>query len=315
MRWRIWLGLGGGLLATIAAGMGLSWWHWGWRGVPSLQPDAAVVLAEPILPWAGHDERMALIDGPVFRLHLVPGDGVTGELLYFGTRHTRDPGAPQVAQLRAEWDAFKPTVALVESRLGTYFGGFEGGVRQFGEPGAVYWLGREDGVPVYSIEPEYEDEIAALTARFDPRDVLLRSAMSVYGSELRAGMVTDPDSHFKHLLRKRARAAQLQGLFATTADIDAYWSERYASLPDWRTAPEWPEGSPAHDMFFVSNLVRDEHAARLIVDLVRKGERVFAISGMSHTVKQEPAIRALLPGHDDGAMASGRGWERAPSTE
>lgn len=309
MRWRTWIGLGVVGLGVVAAGMGLAWWRWGWRGVASVRPADSVVLTEPILSWSGHDERWAQIEEPVYRLHLVPGGGATGELLFFGSHHTRDPGAEQVRRLRADWKVFRPTVALVESRLGTYFGGFDGGVRQFGEPGAVYWLGRESGVPVYSIEPEYEDEIAALTARFDPKDVLLRAAMSVYGSELRAGMVKDPDSHFMHLLRKRARAPQLKGLFATSADVDAYWAERYPGLADWRTAPEWPESSPPHQMFYLSNLVRDEHAARVIVDLVRQGERVFAISGMSHTVKQEPAIRALLPGHSDGAMASGRPWE------
>ena len=40
--------------------------------------------------------------------------------------------------------------------------------------------------------------------------------------------------------------------------------------------------------------VRDEHMARIIIDLVRQGERVFVICGGSHLVKQEPVLRAGL---------------------
>lgn len=306
---RKWLLLGLGACGVVAIGIGLSWWRWGWRAIECRPAPVSVALVEPILAWEGHDQRMAAISEPTYLLHLVPGAGANGALLFAGTRHTRDPNSVQVAEVRRVWREFRPTVALVESRMGMFFGGADAGVRQFGEPGAVVWLSRKAGVPVYSIEPPYEDEIAALTARFDAEQVLLRAAMSVYRSELSAGMVRDPDSHFMHLLRKRARAPQLRGLFATSAEVDAYWTAHYPGQPDWRTAPEWPEGSPPAEMFFVSNLLRDEHAARVIVDLVRKGERVFAISGMSHTVKQEPAIRALLPGHSDGAMTSERRWE------
>jgi len=42
----------------------------------------------------------------------------------------------------------------------------------------------------------------------------------------------------------------------------------------------------------LANQVRDRHAARVILDLLTKGERVFALAGGSHAVKQEPVLRA-----------------------
>ncbi len=296
-------------LVIYALGTAIAWWRWGWRGVESLTTDASTVLIEPILDWSGHDHRYGLVGGESYALHLSPPAGTTGELLFLGAKHTRDPASPQVEELRRRWGEFRPTVALVESRLGLFFGGADAGVRQFGEPGAAYALARAAGVPIYSLEPSHQDEVRVLTQRFAPEHVLMFYAMRAFGSELKAGRVTDPDPHFMALLRKRADAPQLQGLFASAADVDRYWKEHYPALPDWRTAPEWPEGSPQHDMFFVSNLVRDEHAARVIVELVRRGERVFAVSGLSHTIKQEPAIRALLPGFTDGPFASPRPWE------
>jgi hypothetical protein len=43
-----------------------------------------------------------------------------------------------------------------------------------------------------------------------------------------------------------------------------------------------------------ANRARDEHFARVVIDLVRKGERVFAVCGSSHAVKLEPALREAL---------------------
>jgi hypothetical protein len=43
-----------------------------------------------------------------------------------------------------------------------------------------------------------------------------------------------------------------------------------------------------------ANQARDEHFAHVVVDLVRQGERVFAVCSSSHAVKLEPAFRATL---------------------
>jgi hypothetical protein len=57
-----------------------------------------------------------------------------------------------------------------------------------------------------------------------------------------------------------------------------------------------PAGLPGylHEVWTTSNAARDEHFARVIIDLVRKNERVFAVCGSSHAVKLEPALRAAL---------------------
>ena len=41
-----------------------------------------------------------------------------------------------------------------------------------------------------------------------------------------------------------------------------------------------------------SSRARDEHMARLIIDLVQRGERVFLVCGASHALAIEPALRA-----------------------
>jgi pheromone shutdown protein TraB len=44
----------------------------------------------------------------------------------------------------------------------------------------------------------------------------------------------------------------------------------------------------------VSRQVRGEHMVRTLVELVNKGERVFAVVGASHVIRQEPVLRQLL---------------------
>ena len=46
-----------------------------------------------------------------------------GALLYYGSRHTRDPDDPQIAGMLARWRTFRPTVAVAENCGGTRIGG------------------------------------------------------------------------------------------------------------------------------------------------------------------------------------------------
>jgi hypothetical protein len=50
--------------------------------------------------------------------------------------------------------------------------------------------------------------------------------------------------------------------------------------------------------FFLSemdaNIIRDRHFFAILLDLVKKGERVFAVAGSSHAVKLEPALKVAL---------------------
>jgi hypothetical protein len=47
------------------------------------------------------------------------------------------------------------------------------------------------------------------------------------------------------------------------------------------------------------NIHRDEHFIQIIAELVRKGERVFAIAGSSHAVKLDAALHAVINGAPD----------------
>jgi hypothetical protein len=79
------------------------------------------------------------------------------------------------------------------------------------------------------------------------------------------------------------------------AAIDSIWRADFSGLSDWRELSDeygWP--GYLGDVAASSNAFRDEHFARVIIDLVNKGHRVFAVSGSSHAVKLHPALQAAL---------------------
>lgn len=299
----LWVGL-----VLLAALLGVAW-SLAWFAPPGFAPGAGVVVRGTP---ADHDSRVGLLgrDSP-YVLHVVPGgDGPRGELIYFGSLHSKNPDHAQLSELRRVWDRFGPTVALVEGRMGFFVGTARQGVGVFGEGAAVYSLAERDGVPLYTLEPPLEIETAALRECGDDTQVALFRVMNGYISARRGGPVSD----FKvgRLLRKRA--SPLTDALPDLAALDAYFASQFPESPDWREIPEqatWPSpgGTWMNAMARRANSVRDDHFVRSLVELTRRGERVLAIAGRSHVVVWEPVLVESLAPAEYGGLTSGRPWE------
>jgi len=232
--------------------------------------------------------------------YIVSMPEVGGKLLYFGSYHTADPDDPQMAWIEREWTAFNPSVALTENTGGFAPGGNRSAIKRLGEFGLVIRLGQEADIPVYSLEPTWEDEVGMVTSRFSPEEATVFYTLRVYLSE--RGDERDParmDKLARHLLGKRGSRPGLDGAVPDLAAFDRIWTEAFGDPRDWRTLPPeaiWPGDAPTRlqEISRFVNEVRDRHMARVVLDFVKQGERVFAIAGGSHVVKQEPVLRAAL---------------------
>jgi hypothetical protein len=116
-----------------------------------------------------------------------------------------------------------------------------------------------------------------------------------YFNNRRHGRPANPEEFVEEYRNKRTRIAGLENTLASIADIDAVWQRDFAERPDWRDTSD-ADGLPGylHEVWKTSNATRDEHFARVIIHFARSGERVFAVAGLSHAVKLEPALRAAL---------------------
>ena len=296
-------------IAAVCCVAAMGVWKFAWWAPPVYTPTADVRIAGTP---ADHDSRVSLLDDGPYVLHIEPEGAPAGRgaMLFFGSRHSKDPEHPQQAALRRAWEGFKPTVALVEGRMSFFVGTARQGIGVFGEGAAVYSMAQDAGIPLYTLEPALEVETAALEEIGDRTQVALFRVLSGYMSAKRGGPVSD----FKIGRLLSRRAAPLTDALPDIAALDAYFASQFPQLPGWRDLPEqamWPGRTDTwlNLMATRANEVRDAHFVRTMLDLAQRGERVFAIAGRSHTVVWEPVLWESMAPARYGELSSARPWE------
>jgi hypothetical protein len=137
--------------------------------------------------------------------------------------------------------------------------------------------------------------VAHLLEASESRRVALFLVLTPYFSNFRHGKPDDPNAAAAKYIRKRLAGTGLEAQITSVGDIDALWRRDFAGLPDWRDTSD-AHGMPGYlgELAERFNAYRDEHFARVVIHLARRGERVFAVAGSSHAVKLEPAVRTAL---------------------
>lgn len=263
--------------------------------IPHHQP-TSVLPDVALLTPAQHDSVMADRNWP----YLMELDTEEGSLFYFGSYHTNNPDDAQMERIATRWSEMMPTVALTENTGGFAPGGTRRAIKTLGEFGLVIRLADEHDIAVYSLEPTWDDEIGMVTERYSQEEATVFYTLRVYLSE--RGDERDParmDKLAAHLLKKRGNRPGLDGAVADLEAFDRVWRSSFGDARDWRTLPPeaiWPGDAPTklQAISRFVNEVRDRHMARVVIDFVTRGERVFAIAGGSHVVKQEPVLRAAF---------------------
>jgi hypothetical protein len=247
-----------------------------------------IALPHRLRNSAEHDNALRRVGNP----YILEIEFGTGALLYYGARHTTDPHDPQIGDIERRWTEFKPTIALCEGRSRGYFvGGLLEPLLGLPEPAMVHKLARRDDVPIHSLEPMYEDEVATLLEKWSPEQVALYFTLRVYMNEAQGSA---NDRLALDLLRKRTDVAGLSGVLSSVEDMDRAWQRHFADQEDWRTLLSEPPDSFLAHIGRDSNRIRGEHMSRILIDLVQRGERVMAVVGSGHVIRQEWSIRAIL---------------------
>ncbi len=282
-------------IMAIVFGLWLLLVIWGllfaWRRLPCYQPAKQhVAVGQPLSNF-----DYGLLADSHARPYIVELETESGgAVLLYGAEHTQDPADPQLADIRERWDAFKPDVALVESRLGIMFPGLMDPVETFGEPGAVAALAKRDKVELYSWEPTEEQRIQALLEQpFSRRQIALSVILGPYFGNLRHGKPADPDAWIAEYVRKRGSLPGIEGEISTVAELNAAWDAEFPDGPDWRAVSD-QYGLPGYLARVDGNMVRDEHLLQGLLDLAGQGRRVFVIAGSAHAVKLDAVLRSSL---------------------
>lgn len=242
----------------------------------------AIALEHRFRSWAEHDAIIEKLWPKPYILEL-------DRLVFYGAHHTNDRNSPQFPDITRRWDDFRPTVALCEGRSrGFLIGPVFSRIGEKSEVQLVHELARRDGVRLLTLEPLYADEVGALLTKWTPEQVALYFTMRVYWSE--AGGKAN-DGLAKDLLAKRTNVDGLRDSLKTIEDIDRVWKRDFAGHPDWRVVTGEPKQGYLAEISDDSRRVRGEHMARTLIDLHRKGERVFAVVGSGHVIRIEWILR------------------------
>lgn len=97
----------------------------------------------------------------------------------------------------------------------------------------------------------------------------------------------------KSILKKRNQWPGIEQTLPNMQSLQDAWDRHFPDGPDWRTVSD-QFGLPGFLNEMDANIIRDRHFLAILLDLVKKGERVFAVAGSSHAVKLEPALNAAL---------------------
>jgi hypothetical protein len=219
-----------------------------------------------------------------------------GDVFVFGSVHTSDPDDPQLAEIERRWREFKPTVALVEGRLGFLVPGLMDPVEEYGEMGWVNALAKAGDVTTYSWEVPWDRAATELAGRYPPERVALYFVLRPYFSNVRFGRPESPEAFLEEYVH-RASIPALRGTITDVADIDRIWRRDFPGERDWRdVSDEGPLVGYLVDIAAASEDLRNVHLVRVINTLVAKRERVFVVCGSSHAVLIEPALKGLSAG-------------------
>ncbi|NIR70884.1 hypothetical protein GWN28_28785 [candidate division KSB1 bacterium] len=283
-----------GAVSVVALVLAILFFRYRWYKLDYYIPKHPLQFSAPFRTMAQHDSLMQDKSWP-YVLEITTD---RSELLYYGSWHTTSPDDPQIAEIKQLWDEFDPTIAVTENRLGLFVGNLEAGVSYFAEFGALFALARRDDIPIYTLEPPWEVEVAEMKAGFPTEEVTLFYTLRVFLSERGQGKTREEiDDLARHLLKKRGSRPGLEGSLPNLAALDSVWNERFSGLGPWRDLPPnaiHPGAEPTrlNALANLANEIRDRHATAVILDLMDQGERIFALAGGSHVVKQEPVLRA-----------------------
>jgi hypothetical protein len=225
--------------------------------------------------------------------HVSPFVLSSDNYVIFGAEHTRDPKHKEIEMIENSWKRLKPTVALVEGRLGFLFPGLMNPVEKLGEGGKVKALAHKCGVPVFNWDLSKEELAKALRSKYSAEQIALAQILNPYFGQVRFSRPESPEDFVQEFL-KRAKYSGQEKNIATVADVDRVWKKYFANEKDWReTSDEIALPGYLSEMMSYTNDLRNHQLVAAVKELVRRGERVFVVCGSSHAICVAPAFHNL----------------------
>lgn len=225
-----------------------------------------------------------------------------GELLYFGAGHFYRFDDPQAATLEQRFLEFKPTVVLNESGTPQVAETAKEAVEKYGEPGLLAFLAHKHNLPIKSLDPPRIEEMKYIlgTKRWTLEQVFLFYVLRRVPENNKKTNPKNSEEIVREALNSAAKMPGFDGLPKTIAEFDQVVKKYLPTVEDWRNI-EQKIFDPNPDLGMFTNDIADasvQYRGKFMIKTLRteveKGERVFAVVGASHVVKQEKALKRIF---------------------
>jgi len=213
------------------------------------------------------------------------------QFLYLGSHHSFDPSDSQFSQFsqfEQEFKEFKPEIVLTEGKIWPgKFPNAEEAIKAGAEMSFLSWLAHNTNIPTACFDASHEQELMWLQKKFSQNEIfamcVLRAAQ--HGEKFMASEINffqklwpEYDCSQEHLEKL------LANIFKRPIDItDKEFCNNATSPVD--------DFSILNKVAVESNVLRDTHMVKTILQMLQKHDRVLAIAGHSHAVIQEPELR------------------------
>lgn len=263
-----------------------------WKSPSFYEVKESKTLDTPIMDMEAYEQIVQTHPRPYcYSVHSASG----GKAHILGVGHITDKNHPQFDTIRSLWNEARPTVALVEGRLGFLFTWFQDPIEKYGEGGLVSELAKNNKAELYTWEPTRDDEVEILMKQFSVEQIAMFYSFRPYFSNMRHGKPENPEKKLSKYLRTRTDYDHIKGVYKSWEELDSVWQKDFPEI-NWRDYSDehgWPEGY-LYDLWNASNLSRDYHLIQIIAELVEKEETVFAVMGASHAPRIEAALDTMI---------------------
>ncbi|WP_282044070.1 hypothetical protein [Winogradskyella flava] len=259
-----------------------------WRSPAYYKTEKQIELALPIMDMETYMKMVNDHRRP-YIYKVVSESG--GRVIIVGTDHINDPKHSQFDSIRHYWENNKPTVALVEGRLGFFFSWVHDPIDKYGESGLVTQLAKTDNVDLYTWEPSREDEIEMLIKKHSAKKLAMFYSLRPF---FQLPENERNENNLQALIEERTDYEQLENSITKWQEIDSIWNVDFPEQ-NWRTFNSG-YGYPGylHDIWNDSNLARDKHMIDIIYEKVNKGDVIFVTMGASHAPRIENTLKNLI---------------------
>lgn len=262
-------------------------------------PDKVIVLNPPVMTLREYTTSGLINTHARPYIYQITNSTNGGAVYVFGAAHSKDPKHPQVAMMDSIWNLFNPTTAMLEGRLGYLITWLHNPIEKKGESGFTARKAKKKGIELFTWEPGRENEINELIHKgYHPKLVAAFFSLGVHNNNWKNFSAENQNKEMMNAIdSKTKKYSSLKGLITSVNEIDSIWKAECPNIPSWRSYKHpkngWPSGK-LEDISELTSYIRDEHLCRSIIDLVRKGQRVFVTMGASHAVTIERTLKAMI---------------------